>query len=184
MLPDADGRVHAACRRPPRLDAVLQAPPPYGEHVLDHPYKDRPLLVASMPQSGTSTPIYDCPRSLSSDNLALPHAVARLPGVRPADLSERLQNLHTANRTFSRFLRAGSRARAFCQNDSSYNSHVGSAAGDFTLGTALENVDYYDLNDLSRVPPYAMAIRAPVPLAYYHDTLPNYDAAEVPEDEI
>jgi hypothetical protein len=162
------------------LDAVLQAPPPYEEHVLDQPYKDRPLLVASMPQSGTSTPIYDCPRSLSCDNLARPHAVANLRGVRPADLSERLQSLRTANRTFSRFLRAASGTRAFRQNDSSYDSYIGSATGDHP---ALENIDYHDLNDLSRVPPYSAAIRAPVPSAYYHETLPNYDAAEVPEDQ-
>ena len=184
MLPDVDGRVYAACQRPPRLDAVLQAPLPYREHVLDHPYKDRLLLVALMPQSGTSTLIYDCLWSLLSDNLALPYAVVRLPSVRPADLSERLQNLYTVNRTFLRFVRAGSRARAFCQNDSSYNSHVRSVAGDFTLSTALENVDDYDLNDLSRVPLYIMAIRVPVLLAYYYDTLPNYDTVEVLEDEI
>ena len=114
MLPDVDGRVHVACQRPPQLDAVLQALLPYREHVLDHPYKDRLLLIASMLQSGTSTPIYDYLWLLLSDNLALPHTVVRLPGVCPADLSERLQNLYTVNQTFLRFVRAGSRARAFC----------------------------------------------------------------------
>ena len=186
MLPDANGRVHAACQGTTLLGTVSHAPPPYGRHVLDQPYEDRPLLVASMPQSGTGSPISDCPWSLSSDNLARPHTVVRLRGVRPADLSERLQNLHTANRSLSRLLRAGSASSASCQNDSSYSSHSGSAAEDLTLGAALENADYSDLddlNDLSIVPPYSTAIQAPIPSAYYHETLPNYNATVATEDQ-
>lgn len=150
MLPDANGRVHAACQGTTLLGTVSHAPPPYGRHVLDQPYEDRPLLVASMPQSGTGSPISDCPWSLSSDNLARPHTVVRF------------------------------------QNDSSYSSHSGSAAEDLTLGTALKNADYSDLddlNDLSIVPPYSTAVRAPMPSAHYHETLPNYNATVATEDQ-
>ena len=173
MLPDPNGRVHATGLRP-RLDTVLHAPPPYGAHILDRHYMNLPLGVASMPQSGTTTPIFSRARSLSSVDLAQPDDIACSGGIRPTDLSERLQNIRS--RKFSRLFRGSNERRVLFQNDESYDVHTRG-------GTTAEAVAYYDLNDMSRVPPYSEAICAPIPPANY-EAVPNYESAvSAPTDQ-
>lgn len=124
--------------------------------------------------------------------------------VPPAALSSRLQNLNAGSRNSS-FLRrhAGSGSGGntphsvphnddggyFDNNQHSSSSHSNPLSrrtseednqnvSNMTSGQHTpEHIDFSDLGDLTKVPSYSTAVRAPIRGMSYSDALPNYDAA-------
>lgn len=186
-------------------DITSHAPPLYGEHVLDQLYADMDQsgLMTPAPQSGMNTPFNGLSRAGSSENLAL-EGMATTPNgaVLPAALSSRLQNLNTGSLNSS-FLRrqvgSGSGGNTphsvphndeggyFDNNQSSNHSNPLSRrtseeqdhnVSNMTSGQHTpEHIDFSDLGDLTKVPSYSTAVKAPIRGMSYSDALPNYDAA-------
>lgn len=121
----------------------------------------------------------------------------------PAALSSRLQNLNAGSRNSS-FLRrhqgtgSGSNTpHPMPHNDSEggyFDTHNSANHGnplsrrvseeeEYNVSTMTsgqhtpEHIDFSDLGDLSKVPSYSTAVRAPIRGMNYSDALPNYDAA-------
>ncbi|KAH8666723.1 arrestin domain-containing protein [Xylariales sp. PMI_506] len=164
------------------------APPGYGMHVLDQLYDDidpngimtpAGIMTPGGIQSGFASPFYAQSRAGSSENLAaLTHS-----GVAPAALSSRLQNvsLDPSQRNTS-FTSLGSHSGAATPY------HIGLHDGDHTAESSQphstelsrqtsaedhsgvvsghstpEHVDEVDMEQLSKVPSYTTATRAPLP---------------------
>lgn len=188
---------------PQSVDVISHAPPLYGQHILDQLYADmeQPDLMTPAPQSGMNTPFYTHSQTGSSDNIAsLNQAIDSTGAVTPAALSSRLQNLDITSRnsSFTR-LQAGMGSgantphheAAFSSSPrpgAAHGSYFGERTSDeddrhgffstLTSGQHTpEHIDYSDLGDLSKVPSYSTAVRAPLPSATSPAGLPNYETA-------
>jgi hypothetical protein len=159
------------------------------------------------PQSGMNTPFGDLSRSGSSENVASLGDIANVPdgAVPPAALSSRLQNLNAGSRNSS-FLRrqaasvsgsGGNTPHSVPHHDGAgYVEHGDHSAdhssplsrrtseednlnfSNMTSGQHTpEHIDYSDLGDLTKVPSYSTAVRAPIRGLSYSEALPNYDTA-------
>jgi hypothetical protein len=184
------------------IDIASHAPPLYGEHILDQLYAgmDQPGLMTPAPESGMNTPFYNHSRTGSSDNIAsLNEAVDPNGVITPAALSSRLQNLDTASRnsTFTRMqntLNSGGNTphpeagssdsphpplhnNVLSRRTSEEEEH-NSGFSNLTSGQHTpEHIDYSELGDLSKVPSYSTAVRAPIPSMTSPAGLPNYETA-------
>jgi hypothetical protein len=184
------------------FDVTSHAPPLYGEHILDQLYAgmDQPGLMTPAPESGMNTPFYSYSRSGSSENLtSLDEAVHPNGAVTPAALSSRLQNLDITSRNSS-FTRmntvlnsgGGTPHHEAASSDSprqaphitvlsrrtSEEDEHNSGFSNLTSGQHTpEHIDYSELGDLSKVPSYSTAVRAPIPSSTSPADLPNYEAA-------
>lgn len=176
MLPDAMGyAVGTIGQVIAGLETALHAPPPYGRHTLDRLHLCRSIMGS---QSAANTPVY----RPATDGTTGPG------GISAVELSRRLHGLQHSRRTMSglpqdlwgdpQFRNDGSCAGL--DNGSSGRptvdkNHNGSSQ---TLpDPTTSNAQYYDLDDLSRVPSYSTAIRSGVPTTSSPATLPNYDSA-------
>lgn len=186
-------------------DIDSHAPPLYGQHVLDQLYAgmDQPGLMTPNPQSGMNSPFYSNSRTGSSENLAsLNNLTSDSPSqdgaglglVTPAALSRRLQQLDTIqNRTLNtgespsitplwEHGASGSPRPAHSSNvlsrRTSEEEEHNSGFSNLTSGQHTpEHIDYSDLGDLSKVPSYSTAVRAPIPSTTSPAVLPGYEAA-------
>lgn len=179
------------------IDLSAHAPPLYGEHVLDQLYADmeQPGLMTPAPQSGMNTPFYNHSQTGSSDNIAsLNEAVDSYGLITPAALSSRLQNLDSTSRRMHSTMASGgstphpetgspeghySAARvAVLSRRTSEDEEEHQALSNRTSAPHTpEHIDYSDLGDLSKVPSYSTAVRAPIPSVTSPAGLPNYEAA-------
>ena len=188
-------------------DITAHAPPLYGEHILDQLYADidQSGLMTPTPQSGMNTPSNNLSRASSTENLASLGDMANSSNaaVAPAALSSRLQNLNTGSRNSS-FLRrqggtgsGGNTPYSLPHNDDGI--HFSSLQSDHSTPLSRrtseedsqnfsnmnsgqhtpEHIDFSDLGDLTKVPSYSTALKAPIRGMTYSDAdaLPNYDAA-------
>ncbi|KAJ2905623.1 carbon catabolite repression protein [Zalerion maritima] len=156
------------------VDAASVAPPGYGEHILDQLYDDVPMTGFQSPplQSGINSPFYSQSRVGSAENL--PSLTGGMhDGVAPAALSSRLQNVAAVNGNSSVSPRASlvdqsnrtstlasaelSRRPSNEDHDSSDSVARATRSGYHTP----EHIDYSSMEDLSRVPSYATAVRTP-----------------------
>ena len=186
-------------------DITSHAPPLYGEHILDQLYADidQSGLMTPAPQSGMNTPFSGLSRAGSSENLASLGEMFSTPNgaVPPAALSSRLQNLNAGSRNSS-FLRrqTGTGSGGNTPHSVPHNDDVGYFDGPHSHhSTPLsrrtseednhnvsnmnsgqhtpEHIDFSDLGDLTKVPSYQTAVRAPIRGMNYSDVVPNYDTA-------
>jgi len=186
-------------------DMAQHAPPLYGQHVLDQLYADmnNTGIMTPAPQSGMNTPFHGLSRAGSQENLASLNGVANQNGaVPPAALQSRLQNLDlngmSRNSSFRRQNGSGHNTPAhrpmegepgyFDQQNSESNSnplsrrtseeenarHSGMTSGQQTPD---EHLDFAELGDLTKVPSYRTAVRAPARGMSYSDALPDYVTA-------
>jgi hypothetical protein len=183
-------------------DITAHAPPLYGEHVLDQLYADMEQsgFMTPAPQSGMNTPFNGLSRAGSSENLASVGDMASIPdgAVAPAALSSRLQSLNAGSRNSS-FLRRqagsssggntphsvphydeggyfdnGHHSNSLSRRTSEEDNHDSNmTSGQHTP----EHIDFTDLGDLTKVPSYSTAVKAPIRGMSYSDALPNYDDA-------
>lgn len=186
-------------------DITAHAPPLYGEHILDQLYADMDQsgLMTPAPQSGMNTPFNGLSRAGSSENLAsLGGMASSLDGaVPPAALSSRLQNLNAGSRNSS-FLRrrvgsgsGGNTPQSIPHEESGdFDNHQSANhsnplsrrvseeedhnVSNMTSGQHTpEHIDFSDLGDLSKVPSYSTAVKAPIRGMSNTDALPNYESA-------
>jgi arrestin-related trafficking adapter 4/5/7 len=157
------------------------APPGYGQHVLDQLYDDADpsgIMTPNGVQSGLNSPFYAQSRAGSSENLA---SIAASTGITPAALSSRLQNvsMDPANRNISFNSIASISGRATphhpvdgdhtadssqphsteLSRQTSEEDHTAANTGHSTP----EHVDFPSMDQLSKVPSYTTATRAPLP---------------------
>ena len=184
------------------IDIASHAPPLYGEHILDQLYAgmDQPGLITPAPQSGMNTPFYNHSQTGSSENIASVNGSLDPNGViTPAALSSRLQNLDITSRNggFSRMqqvlhsggntphLEAGlsdsphpaAYSNILSRRTSEEEEH-NSGVSNLTSGRHTpEHIDFSELGDLSKVPSYSTAVRAPIPSTTSPAALPDYKAA-------
>jgi hypothetical protein len=183
------------------IDIASHAPPLYGEHILDQLYAglDQPGLITPAPQSGMNTPFYNHSRTGSSENLASINASIEPNGIiTPAALSSRLQNLDITSRNggFIRLQQAlhsggntpypeagsdsphpAAHSNVLSRRTSEEEEH-NSGVSNLTSGQHTpEHIDYSELGDLSKVPSYSTAVRAPIPSTTSPAVLPDYEAA-------
>ncbi|KIN01286.1 hypothetical protein OIDMADRAFT_123732 [Oidiodendron maius Zn] len=184
------------------VDIASHAPPLYGEHILDQLYAgmDQPGLITPAPQSGMNTPFYNHSQTGSSENLASINQPIDLNGViTPAALSSRLQNLDITSRnsSFTRMQQAlhsggntphpeagssnsphpAAHGNVLSRRTSEEEEH-NSGVSNLTSGQHTpEHIDYSELGDLSKVPSYSTAVRAPIPSTTSPAALPDYEAA-------
>ena len=188
------------------IDSALHAPPRYGEHVLDQLYAGVASgLQTPHPQSGVNTPFYAHSRSGSSENIAsLDGAIDPTAPIHPDALASRLHDLNSSHRNSSfirRQLASGGntpRIPHHAQVDSGYygTNHSaehssqlsrrpseedeprGGIRTNLTSGQQTpEHIDHSDFGDLSKVPSYNTAVRAPLRGMSYSDAVPNYETA-------
>lgn len=185
-------------------DRGAHAPPLYGEHVLDQLYADMDQagLMTPAPRSGANTPFFAQSRTGSSENLAsLNSAVEANGAVPPADLNQRLQdlNLHSRNSSFLRMHRG-----AYSGGNTPHERHPQDQEGGYFDSAAPSNPlsrrvseeedhpvsnltsgqhtpEHMEndptLTNLSKVPSYATAVKAPPRGMTYSAALPDYDTA-------
>ncbi|CAL3962591.1 hypothetical protein PZA11_000292 [Diplocarpon coronariae] len=182
-------------------DTAQHAPPLYGQHVLDQLYADmnNAGIMTPAPQSGMNTPFYGLSRAGSTENLASLGGVANQNGaVPPAALSSRLQNLDlnasSRNNSSRRLLESGyntpsaQRLRdsepGYSESNSnplsrrtSEDGHARSAGIASGQRTPDEHLDFAELGDLTKVPSYQTAVKAPARSMSYSNTLPDYSTA-------
>jgi len=185
-------------------DRGAHAPPLYGDHVLDQLYADMDQagLMTPLPRSGGNTPFFAQSRAGSSENLAsLNTAVETNGAVPPADLNQRLQdlNLSSRNSSFLRMSRAGNSGgntpheRYHPDQEGGYFDSMNSSqplsrrvseeeehpVSNLTSGqhTPEHMENNPALPDLSKVPSYATAVKAPVRGMSYSAALPDYNTA-------
>jgi hypothetical protein len=179
------------------IDISAHAPPLYGEHVLDQLYADmdQPGLMTPTPQSGMNTPFYNHSQTGSSDNIAsLDEAVDPNGFITPAALSSRLQNLDSTFRRMHSTMGSGgstphpeasspdgpystARVTVISRRTSEDEEEHQALSNRTSAPHTPEHIDYSDLGDLSKVPSYSTAVRAPIPSATSPAGLPNYEAA-------
>lgn len=186
-------------------DMAQHAPPLYGQHVLDQLYADmnNTGIMTPAPQSGMNTPFHGLSRAGSHENLASLNGLANQNGaVPPAALQSRLQNLDlnamSRNSSFRRLNGSGHNTPAhramesepgyFDQHTSEPNSnplsrrtseeeqarHSGMTSGQQTPD---EHLDFAELGDLTKVPSYRTAVKAPTRGMSYSEALPDYNTA-------
>ncbi|KAI1101753.1 hypothetical protein F4804DRAFT_343748 [Jackrogersella minutella] len=179
-------------------ESSSMAPPGYGMHVLDQLYEDMDPngLMTPAVQSGVNSPFYAQSRAGSSENLA---AMAHAAAVPPAALSSRLQNVSLdesrRNESYTS-VTSGSGATT------PFHPHEGEQTGDSSQGhstelsrqtseeehsahtgghhTPPEHTEFLDMAELSKVPSYATATRAPLPRSNSYTgpiALPDYQTA-------
>ncbi|VBB80206.1 Putative protein of unknown function [Podospora comata] len=182
----------------PSLQVAAIAPPGYGEHVLDQLYEDMDPTGLQTPAGGLSavnSPIYGRSRASSVENLnALYHgASSPVNGVpfSANQLTARLQtqlNQHNRNQSWPT-MRPAESARHMPSYASELDTEDArtdeqSAPPSLPLTrhnsdddeSALQHLDYAELEELSKVPSYQTAVKTPVrPLAY--NVLPDYETA-------
>ncbi|KAI8958731.1 hypothetical protein F5Y11DRAFT_359762 [Daldinia sp. FL1419] len=182
-------------------DSSVMAPPGYGMHVLDQLYEDVDPSGFMTPgiHSGLNSPFYAQSRAGSTENLAaMAHAIA----VPPAVLSSRLQNVSLdESRRNESYISTGSGSGATTPfNHPHDNEHA--QAGDSSQvhsaqlsrqtseedhpnpagghHTPPEHTEFLDMEQLSKVPSYATATRAPLPRSQSYSgamVLPDYQTA-------
>ena len=154
------------------------APPGYGQHILDQLYQDVDFTGYHTPvvTSGISTPLYSHSRAGSSDNLA---AMAMSNAVAPSALASRLHNmsLESNNRDLAPSPGAGS------EESPSVPLSRQNSDGNNSGPEAPEHIDFPDLSELSKVPSYNTAVKAPVRSQHPVEglVLPNYQMVIRPE---
>ncbi|KAI1338776.1 arrestin [Xylariaceae sp. FL0016] len=166
-------------------EQTSMAPPGYGQHVLDQLYDNMDPAGIMTPglQSGLNSPFYAQSRAGSSENLA---AMAHGAAVPPAALSSRLQNV-----SLDESLRnpaymsngAGSGTATPYHTDGDHHDHTAESSqphsaelsrhpsseeghphtGRSGHGTPPEHSEFPDMAQLSKVPSYTTATRAPLP---------------------
>ncbi|KAI1631226.1 arrestin [Biscogniauxia mediterranea] len=173
------------------------APPGYGQHVLDQLYDDMDStsgLMTPGPQSGLNSPFYALSRSGSSENLAsMAHAIA----VPPAALSSRLQHMsleesHRNPAYMASGSGSGTATPHHHENDHTADSsqihstelsrHPSEEGRMSPSGhnTPPEHREFPDMEQLSKVPSYTTATRAPLPRTPSYTgslALPDYQTA-------
>lgn len=185
-------------------DVSSHAPPLYGQHILDQLYAgmDQPGLVTPAPQSGMNTPFYSHSQTGSSENVAsLGDEASQVDDgsgiVTPAALSRRLQRLNALSQGSNQRVqtvpdgsttphhepgssdspRPGVSGAVLSRRTSEEEEH-NSGFSNLTSGQHTpEHIDYSDLGDLSKVPSYSTAVRAPIPSTTSPAVLPGYEAA-------
>ncbi|GAP91271.1 putative carbon catabolite repression protein [Rosellinia necatrix] len=174
------------------------APPGYGQHVLDQLYEDVDISGILTPgvQSGLSTPFYGHSRAGSSENLA---ATANGAAVPPAALSHRLQSMTLDEVPRGRLHHAShdSRTGAVTPHDLHDHEHAADLllphspvlsrrtseeehSGRSGHGTPPIHNEFPPVEQLSKVPSYSTAKRAPLPRTVsFTDSLelPDYNTA-------
>lgn len=191
------------------LDIGAHPPPTYRDHIFDQLYADidNSGFRTPAPQSGMSTPFYNQSRSGSAENLSPSMGGITGTDIRPDVLSNRLQNLSRNNsfrrRNNSSFSGGNSpphgsstsvqnsfpRSLDHRQNSlptsaplSRRASEESDAAADNSFlpsgRQSPEHIDYSEM-DLSRVPSYMTAVRAPARVMSTTElqSLPNYEEA-------
>jgi hypothetical protein len=186
-------------------DITAHAPPLYGEHILDQLYADidQSGILTPAPQSGMNTPFSNMSRNGSSENLAsLNGAVHPNGAVAPSALESRLHNLNlNSGSRNSTFLRSHPRVASGSNTPVShpqtdapgyFENHPNPASNPLSRRTSEEenpmsnlasgthtpeHIDYSDLGDLTKVPSYSTAVKAPARGISYCDAVPNYEAA-------
>jgi hypothetical protein len=168
---------------------------------------DQSGLQTPHPQSGVNTPFYAQSRSGSSDNIAsLNGVVDPTAPIHPDALTSRLQDLNANSRSSSfirRQLASGSNTpriphpSQIAQNDSGYfGNHSAEHSTTLSRRTSEEDepsrgmpnnltsgqqspehIDFSDFGDLTKVPSYNTAVKAPVRGLSYTDAVPNYQTA-------
>jgi len=140
------------------------APPSYSEHVLDQLYDEIEAtgLQTPMLASGMSSPAFGHSRAASSENLAaMMHST-----ITPAALSSRLQSMSLEQ--------SNSAARASSTPSSAPTSAPLTRQNSDERPSGRDSPPYVDLVEISKVPSYQTAVKAPVrPLT----SLPDYLAA-------
>ena len=187
-------------------DRGAHAPPLYGDHVLDQLYADMDQagLMTPLPRSGGNTPFFAQSRAGSSENLvSLNSAIEANGAVPPADLNQRLQDLNLNSRNSSFLLRMPRGAnsggntpyeRHHPEQEGGYFDSINSSSqplsrrvseeedhpvSNLTSGQHTPEHRENDpaLPDLSKVPSYATAVKAPVRGMSYSAALPDYNTA-------
>ncbi|KAL2069655.1 hypothetical protein VTL71DRAFT_14334 [Oculimacula yallundae] len=188
-------------------DQGQHAPPLYDDRHLDQLYADlnNTGIMTPAPQSGMNTPFNGLSRAGSHENLASLNGVANETGaVAPAALQSRLQNLDlnsmSRNSSFRRLNGSGHNTPAYRQADgepgyfdqhnsepnsnplsrrTSEEEHTRQSQSGMTSGqqTPAEHLDFADMGDLTKVPSYRTAVRAPTRGMSYSDALPDYNTA-------
>ncbi|KAI1387962.1 uncharacterized protein F4822DRAFT_430712 [Hypoxylon trugodes] len=180
-------------------DASFMAPPGYGMHVLDQLYEDVDTSGIMTPgiHSGVNSPFYAQSRAGSSENLsALAHAVA----VPPAALSSRLQNMtldeSRRNESYTSTISGSGATTPFNHPQDSEHTGESSQTHSAQLSrqtseeenathasghhTPPQHNEFPDLAQLSKVPSYTTATRAPLSRAHSYNNsvgLPDYQTA-------
>ncbi|KAI1504707.1 arrestin [Biscogniauxia marginata] len=175
-------------------DQSNMAPPGYGQHVLDQLYDDVDSSGIMTPgaQSGLNSPFYTLSRSGSSENLgSMAHAIA----VPPAALSSRLQHMSLEeSQRNPAYLPTGSGAVTPHHHDGEHtveSSQIHSTdlsrhpseegrASPSGHNTPPEHREFPDMEQLSKVPSYTTATRAPLPRTPSYTgslALPDYQTA-------
>ncbi|KAI0898864.1 hypothetical protein F4806DRAFT_486266 [Annulohypoxylon nitens] len=177
-------------------ESTSMAPPGYGMHVLDQLYEDMEPngLMTPAVQSGVNSPFYAQSRAGSTENLAaMAHAIA----VPPAALSSRLQNVSLdesrRNESYTSMTSVSGSTTPFhhpqegdhtgessqahstqLSRQTSEEDHVPHAGGHHT---PPEHTEFLDMEQLSKVPSYTTATRAPLPRSNSYTgpiALPDY----------
>ncbi|KAI0100288.1 arrestin [Nemania sp. FL0031] len=171
------------------------APPGYGQHVLDQLYDDVDISGIMTPgvHSGLNTPFYGHSRAGSSENLA---AIAH--GIAPAALSSRLQSVSLDDTPRSRFhMPHDPGSGAITPHHPRDHEHVTDSSLPHSPelsrrtseeehhersghGTPPIHTEYPSMEQLSKVPSYTTATRAPLPrTSSFTDSLvlPDYNTA-------
>ncbi|KAI0904392.1 arrestin [Ustulina deusta] len=173
------------------------APPGYGQHVLDQLYDDVDISGIITPglQSGLSTPFYAHSRAGSSENLA---PIAHGGAITPAALSSRLQSVSLEDSRRGTFhLPPDSGSGAITPHHLRDHEHVTASSSHHSPGlsrrtseeehsrhsgheTPPVHTEFPNMEQLSKVPSYTTATRAPLPRTHSATgslVLPDYNTA-------
>ncbi|RFU35087.1 hypothetical protein B7463_g1225, partial [Scytalidium lignicola] len=178
-------------------DIASHAPPLYGEHVLDQLYADFDTsgLMTPAPQSGMNTPFNALSRRGSHEDLAVDNTASNTASngngaIPPATLTSMLQNLDVDPRHRTVPYRGPGANSGGNTPFHPHHAHINSSQNTPTSApqsnplsrrTSEEDknleIDYADFSELSKVPSYGTALKAPIRGININDALPNYDAA-------
>ncbi|CZS92787.1 probable ROD1-O-dinitrobenzene,calcium and zinc resistance protein [Rhynchosporium agropyri] len=186
-------------------DMGQHAPPLYADRHLDQLYADfdNTGIMTPAPQSGMNTPFNGLSRAGSHENLASLNGVANLNGaVAPAALQSRLQDLDlnamSRNSSFRRLNGSGHNTpgHSLVEGEPGYfdNNNTDSSSNPLSRRTSeeehsrrsgltsgqqtpAEHLDFAELGDLTKVPSYRTAVKAPTRGMSYSDALPDYNTA-------
>ncbi|KAK0709776.1 hypothetical protein B0T26DRAFT_654179 [Lasiosphaeria miniovina] len=173
------------------------APPGYGEHVLDQLYEgiEPTGLQTPHPQSGMGSPLYGHSRSGSAENLG---SLAHNMGVTPAALSSRLQSMsleashrshsYTSVSSLGGLSGANTPRHPPGEAPTSAPSRVPPSAPlsrqnsddqESSGSSTPEHLDFPEISELSKVPSYQTAVKAPIRHTTYNSSLelPDYATA-------
>lgn len=182
---DEEGNIIRQQPGAPPVNTSPSAPPAYELHRLDQLYEDMDHVNLNTPgPSGFNTPFHGHSRAGSTENIP---ALMQPGAVQPEVLAHRLHSmsLEQRNRNMS-WNSSLSAAGTVAHTDSPPHTADGSPSapltrhnsGDSGANTPPEHVDLPDITELSKVPSYQTAVRAPVrPLATHNSALPDYETA-------